>query len=75
MASKFQPEWSQFRMTPSNSSFRHENRQLIKQICHSKLSCFCFLKKVVGSRKIMKIQGKLEGVIKESRIDGVPTTS
>ena len=53
-----------------NKCFRHENRHWAKKVCQSKPSYF-FLQKMVGSRKIMKIQGKLEGVIKESRIEGL----
>ena len=34
-------------------------------------SAFFFLQKMVGSRKIMKIQGQLEGMIKESCIEGL----
>ena len=34
-------------------------------------SAIFFSQKMVGSRKIMKIQGKLEGMIKESRIEGL----
>ena len=30
---------------------------------------FIFFQKMLGSRKIMKIQGKLEGTINESRIE------
>ena len=41
-----------------------------QKICQSKLSYF-FLQKIVESRKIFKSQGKLGGVIKESRIEGL----
>ena len=53
-----------------NKCFRHENQHRPKKFCQSKLS-YCFLQKMVGSRKIMKFQGKLEGVVKESHIEGL----